>query len=281
MYRFVLGVASLSVLSLFAVGVLAGDSCHCGGQKSDKGATIRTLTTRFTYKAVVPELPAGTKALDLWLPIPSDDRWQTVRDVQVTSPYPHRITQEQKFGNRMVYVHADNPQAPVTVTVSFVVERKEVKVLANGGQGKDCNCSEQCNCPHCRADKALRQLSLQPETLVPVGGRFLTIATEVTQGKQTKLEKVRAIFEHVVATMQYDYKRESPKLGEGDVTFVCDFRKGNCSDLHSYLISLARSLGIVCQPAVKDAVQPKEAVEVESFARWGSCLLYTSDAADE
>ncbi|MFA0774113.1 MAG: hypothetical protein KEFWMYNX_002148, partial [Candidatus Fervidibacter sp.] len=125
MYRFVLGVASLSVLSLFAVGVLAGDSCHCGGQKSDKGATIRTLTTRFTYKAVVPELPAGTKALDLWLPIPSDDRWQTVRDVQVTSPYPHRITQEQKFGNRMVYVRVtgQGTRDKFEVAVSFIVER--------------------------------------------------------------------------------------------------------------------------------------------------------------
>jgi len=124
------------------------------------------------------------------------------------------------------------------------VERKEVKVLANGGQRKDCNCPEQCNCEHCRTDKTLRQLALQPETLVPVGGRFLTIATEVTQGKKEGLEKIRALFEHVVATMQYDYKRESPKLGEGDVAFICDFRKGNCSDLHSYLISLARSLGI-------------------------------------
>lgn len=241
---FVLGVVALAVLVSLAAGALADDACHCGGQKSEKSATTRTLTTRFTYKAVVPELPAGTKVLDLWLPIPSDSQWQTVRDVQVSSPYPYRITQEQKFGNRMVYVRAENPQAPMTVIVSFVVERKEVKVLADGGQGKDCSCSDRCNCAHCRADKALRQLSSQPETLVPVGGRFLTIATEVTQGKQAKLEKIRALFEHVVATMQYDYKRESPKLGEGDVAFVCDFRKGNCSDLHSYLISLARSLGI-------------------------------------
>jgi len=241
---FVLGVVALAVLVSLAAGALADDACHCGGQKSEKSATTRTLTTRFTYKAVVPELPAGTKALDLWLPIPSDSQWQTVRDVQVSSPYPYRITQEQKFGNRMVYVRAENPQAPMTVIVSFVVERKEVKVLADGGQGKDCSCSDRCNCAHCRADKALRQLSSQPETLVPVGGRFLTIATEMTQGKQAKLEKIRALFEHVVATMQYDYKRESPKLGEGDVAFVCDFRKGNCSDLHSYLISLARSLGI-------------------------------------
>jgi transglutaminase-like putative cysteine protease len=247
MCRFVLGVALLAVLVLFAVGALADDVCLCGGQKSDKDAPVKSLTTRFTYKAVVPELPAGTKSLDLWLPIPSDSQWQTVRDVQVSSPYPYRITQEQKFGNRMVYVRVTGQETrdKLEVAVSFIVERKEVRVLGDNGQvNKTCSCSPNCNCPHCQADKTLRQLSLQPETLVPVGGRFLTIATEVTQGKQTKLEKIRALFEHVVATMQYDYKRESPKLGEGDVAFVCDFRKGNCSDLHSYLISLARSLGI-------------------------------------
>ncbi len=44
--------------------------------------------------------------------------------------------------------------------------------------------------------------------------------------------------------MQYDYKKESPHYAEGDVAFVCDYKKGNCSDLHSYLISLARSLGV-------------------------------------
>ncbi len=242
--RFVVGVALLMVLGAFTIGSLADEPCHCGGRKEDESAPTRALTARFIYKAIVPELPQGTRALDLWLPIPPDSRWQTVRDVQVSSPYPHRITQEQKFGNRMVYVHANNPQAPVTVTVSFVVERKEAKVLANGALSKDCNCSQRCNCAHCRADKTLQQLSLQPETLVPVGGRFLTIATEVTQGKEAKLDKVRSIFEHVVATMQYDYKRESPKLGEGDVAFVCDFKKGNCSDLHSYLISLTRSIGV-------------------------------------
>ncbi|MFA0745861.1 MAG: hypothetical protein LASZOEIN_002675, partial [Candidatus Fervidibacter sp.] len=34
MCRFVLGVALLAVLVLFAVGALADDVCLCGGQKS-------------------------------------------------------------------------------------------------------------------------------------------------------------------------------------------------------------------------------------------------------
>ena len=47
--------------------------------------------------------------LQLWLPIPSDSEWQKVLDIQVSSPYPYRIAQEPKFGNRMVYVQAEKP----------------------------------------------------------------------------------------------------------------------------------------------------------------------------
>lgn len=190
----------------------------------------KTLTTRFTYKAVVPKLPAGAQALDLWLPLPSDNTFQQVSDVQVTSPVPHKITREPKFGNRMIYVHADTAKAPLTVSVSFTVKRTEAAVLSGGAPGQ--------------IDATQAAAYLEPDAKVPVGGRFGTIAEEVTSGVNGALDKVRAEFDHVVATMQYDYKKESPQLGDGDVPFVCDYKKGNCSDLHSYLISLARSEGI-------------------------------------
>lgn len=240
MRRWVLAVIPV----VMAAVVIADDACRCGDNQLP---STRTLTVKFNYKAVVPNIPHNAKVMELWLPLPSDSEWQTVRNVQVSSPVPHHITQEQKFGNRMIYVRDERQGARGTldVSVSFVVERKEVRVLRSDGKVmKTCSCSPNCNCVHCCANKTLVSLSLKPETLVPVGGRFLTIAKEVTHGKKTRLEKLRALFEHVVATMQYDYKRESPKLGEGDAVFVCDFKKGNCSDLHSYLISLARSLGI-------------------------------------
>ncbi len=235
----------LTLAAVIAALALADEVCRCGGNQPP---STRTLVTKFTYKAIVSEIPKDAKVVELWLPIPSDSEWQTVRDWQVSSPVPHRVTQEQKFGNRMVYVRDEwrgTKDGALEVAVSFVVERIEVRVIGNDGQiTKTCSCSPNCNCGHCRKSKELANLGLQPETLVPIGGRFLTIAQEVTQGKAETLEKVRALFEHVVATVQYDYKRESPKLGEGDASFVCDFKRGNCSDFHSYLISLARSLGI-------------------------------------
>ncbi len=66
----------------------------------------------------------------------------------------------------------------------------------------------------------------------------------MTAGKTTTLDKARALYEHILSSMQYDYKSESPKLGVGDSDFVCDYKKGDCTDLHSYFISLARTQNI-------------------------------------
>src|SRR5438132_715733 len=85
----------------------------------------RTLTANFTYKATVPEIPAGATSLDLWIPIPSDGPLQTIRDLTVDAPAPYKIDTERKFGNRMVYLHVDHAAAPVVVTVRFTVDRKE------------------------------------------------------------------------------------------------------------------------------------------------------------
>ena len=50
--------------------------------------TSQTLTTQFTCTATVAAPPVGTKALDVWLPIPSDSVWQTVSALSVTVPVP-------------------------------------------------------------------------------------------------------------------------------------------------------------------------------------------------
>lgn len=188
------------------------------------------LSTHFTYKATIETPPAGND-LHLWIPLPSDSDFQTVTHVQVSGPGQNRITREARYGNRMVYVHMPKPSGPVAVSVDFDVLRKPVHRLESGRTA-----------PRAHAQPA--GLFLKPDAKVPLGGRYAEIAREVTAGKTTTLEKMRAIYEHVVATMQYDYKKESPHYAEGDVAFVCDYKKGNCSDLHSYITSLARSLGV-------------------------------------
>jgi transglutaminase-like putative cysteine protease len=192
----------------------------------------RSLDVQFFYTASIPTIPKGTQRLRLWIPIPSTSEWQAVGSIQVQSEFPYRITQEKTYGNRMVYLEVEKPSKPLSVTVRFAVRRKEIALLASNQKQRTLSGIQQ------------EDIFLQENQLIPVGGIYLNMAREVVGGKSTPLEQARAIYGHILATMEYDYNKTSPKLGMGDVAFVCDYRKGNCSDLHSYFISLARSLGI-------------------------------------
>lgn len=185
------------------------------------------LNTRFSYTATVPTVPAGAKAVDLWIPVPSDNAFQSVANLKVDGAPGHRITRERKHGNRMVYVRFTDLTKPIKVVVSVDVSRRTAGPVANPfGATMDV-------AQYLRADK-----------LVPIDGRYAEIAREVSGGATSDLAKLKAMFDHTVSSMQYDYNKESPQLGMGDVAFVCDYKKGNCSDLHSYVISLARAMGI-------------------------------------
>lgn len=236
--------------------VAAALTCLASACCADPKAAVpasRPLTVQFAYTATVSSLPSGTRGLSLWIPLPSDSEWQSIRSLAVDSPIPHRITREPRYGNRMAYLHAEDPKLPLQVTVRFTVERRPVPALSDA--------SPLPGRPEKRDSVAELRRLLAPDRLVPLGGRFADIAAHVAEGAETPLQKARALFDHVVATMRYDYARESPRLGEGDVAFVCDYRKGNCSDLHSYFISLARSLGI---PAVLEYGLPIDGIPLSA-----------------
>jgi transglutaminase-like putative cysteine protease len=74
---------------------------------------------------------------------------------------------------------------------------------------------------------------------VPTSGLPADLAAKVTQGKSQILEKARAIYDYVFATMRYD--KTGTGWGRGDVLYACDAKKGNCTDFQSLFIAMARS----------------------------------------
>ena len=45
----------------------------------------RVRTFHLEYKAEVPELSGDVKRLDLWMPVPHDDPWQQITDLDIQS----------------------------------------------------------------------------------------------------------------------------------------------------------------------------------------------------
>jgi transglutaminase-like putative cysteine protease len=181
----------------------------------------RTRTFLFNYTAIVDDLPAGTVAR-LWLPVPSSNEDQDVTIVATDLPAEGRFGREALYGNHMLYVEVKGNGAPVPMTVTYRVTRREVKgnidKMASGLQTP--------------------ARFLQPDAKVPIDGKPL----ELIKGKTVPMNQVAA------ARMFYDivnshmrYSKEGTGWGRGDSAWACESGFGNCSDFHSLFISLARS----------------------------------------
>jgi len=189
-------------------------------------APPKARSFEFTYQAVVKDIPPGARQVDVWLPLPTSDENQTVSSVRVDSPEaPVEINHEMRYGNSLLHVRLANPRAAqLPVTLRAYALRRE-----NAGHGE-------------QLDPAMRRRLLAPDELVPINGKIHDRAVKATRGKRTDLEKARAIYDDVTSSMKYD--KSGTGWGRGDAVYACDVGRGNCTDFHSLLIGMARSVGI-------------------------------------
>ena len=198
--------------------------------KGREDETGKSRTFILTYRAVVKDIPAGAKTLDLWLPLPQSDRNQTIHQLTIDAPGPLTIGRESRFGNQCLHVRVPRPQRPASVTLSIDATRRE-------------NCGAIEPLSDVERDRYLR-----PEPLVPLDGAIRNLAVEATKRSRTDAEKARAIYDQVTGMMRYD--KSGTGWGRGDALFACDAKRGNCTDFHALVIGMARSVGIPARFAI-------------------------------
>lgn len=198
---------------------------HADAEVDKNVATSRAFNIR--YRAMLP-IEKGAGVVDLWLPIPYNSPDQRISNLKVLSPFPYQLNTEPEYGNEMVHVRVVNPQGTVLpVELRFDVWRRAINlesILDVDGVGGP------------------SQRYVKPDVLVPVGGRFERIARLAAEGKNQPISRVRGLYDFVLGEMSYDKSIDG--YGRGDANRACDIKKGNCTDFHSYFISLARSLAI-------------------------------------
>lgn len=203
-------------------------------------STPRERAVEFDYKAMINAIPAGAKKVELWLPVPHDSPFQRITNLAITSPYPYQIMTGQ-YGNRLLHITLTNPkQASFAVDMRVSAVRKEhvQERLRVAGNAK----------PTPNDPDMARWL--QPDRLVPIDGKVKRWAQEIVDsvGAKTDLEKARAIYNHVIATVKYD--KTGTGWGRGDIYYACDTRRGNCTDFHAIFIGYCRAVGIPARFAI-------------------------------
>ena len=187
----------------------------------------------FTYQVRVPALPAGSGPLQLWIPLPPSDPYQTISGLRIEGSVKHKVGHESEYGNRYAYFEVDPQHAAsgFEVLLRFQVARREHRVeLAHGPAGKP------------EPAGPLMARFLRSDKLVPLDGVIAELAREQVQGASDPLQKARRIYDYVVATMRYD--KSGQGWGRGDAIWACTARRGNCTDFHALFIGMMRASGI-------------------------------------
>ena len=191
----------------------------------------------FTYAFTVRNTDPG-KTLRIWFPTAHSDAWQQVRAVSATGDLPLRKTKESEYGNEMYYAEtAKADREEYKFEVVYDVVRTERLSMVDGKP-----------IGHEKVTKTQTVRFLQPDAMVPVTGRPADLARQQVQGKTAELDKARALYDYVFATLKYD--KTGTGWGRGDVLWVCDAKHGNCTDFHSLFASMARSQGIPTRFAI-------------------------------
>lgn len=193
--------------------------------------TARERKFTLEYQATCP-VPAGTRPFQFWMLVAHADSFQKIELLGVDVPVKYE-TRADANGNQILYVGRAPDTDQLLLKVRFQVMRRErIVPTAHPGAGS-LNLSE--------ADRARY---LQPDRLVPLDDTIRKWARQVVgeAHARTDLEKARAIYNHVVATVKYD--KTGKGWGRGDIYYACESRRGNCTDFHAIFIGYARAVNV-------------------------------------
>jgi len=213
----------------------------------------RTVEIKSTF--TVEGVPEGSKDISIWIPYPMETPYQEIKDVKIDFPYPYALNQDKKYGNRMIYLTVSNPPKTLELTMSYTVKRFENH---GGVMAKE------------RADNMA--WTLEPARLIPLSAVVKDSARSHVDPSDGNRERARSLYDHTVSYMTYDKTGEG--WGNGDWQYACDFRKGNCTDYHSYFIGLCRNIGI---PAYFEIGYTVPAGETEGKIPGYHCWAYFWD----
>lgn len=174
---------------------------------------------RIDYQVSIDKLPVLTERVELWVPVPHNDRDQTITKLDITGDETAYKVYTGENGNRMLHVVVSKPLRPnLLLDVQFQVKR-----LAAGPE----------NATRPEKDPQVERW-LEPDRESPVDESTRSKAKALTEGgggagpAVSNLEKARVLYQYAADTFAAMVPRTTP----------------DCAGMSGVLVSLARSAGI-------------------------------------
>ena len=219
--------AAVTALPAINFAQSAAPAAPADRQFSPQPGNWRTFEVTTRVDIVKPQ-----GATRVWLPIPSvNTDWQKSLERSFSSNGQTKMTDDDKYGARMLYVEfAENQAQPFVELTSRIQTQNRAANWAN----------QQATAE----DAASLKYWTQPTSLLPTDGIVRTTALEATKGASTDAEKAQKLYDWIVANTFREPKVKG--CGEGDIKTMLETGNlgGKCADLNALFVGMNRSLGI-------------------------------------
>ncbi len=198
-------------------------SAFRNGPEGDYGDLKDKAVYRFSYNVELNEIPEGTGELRVFVPVPSSDELQTVKDLKVEGDLPVEYKKDPEHGNRYLRILLKEEAIPSSLKFKLKgkVTRRALKDPSNY-----------------RTDRNWIEAALRPDSLVPLNDAIKKEAEKALAGKDKDIANTRAFYDHLLEEMVYD--KSGTGWGKGDAVRACNAKDGNCTDFHSLFIGMSR-----------------------------------------
>lgn len=194
------------------------------------------------------------KDAKLWVPYPVSNQNQSITDIRVTGNFKESaVYTDNKNQTPILFARWEKDALSRQLTFSFNVSRQEV--IRRNFLDKESAWDPR--------DYALH---LTPTRLGPVDGDVKKLAQEITAGKDTVLEKAKAVYEW---TCKNTYRNPKTRgCGTGNVCQLLKDPGGKCTDISSLFVALARAAGVPSREifGIRQGKRPDE-----DITQWQHC----------
>ena len=246
----------------------------------------------FTFTYIVELESSNGKKLELWVPLPKSNEVQSISNLNINAEgLSYEVKDEKTHGNKYIYIYSiEGTTINKTISIECDVIRYEHKNIIY-------------------ADVESKNY-LGSTSMVPTGGIFNSIIKDNSLGN----DNLRGLYDFVLSGMHYGKPRSSndeyykePWLnssgkygtkkvsrddvvdlykkakesngtytfGNGNSLYACDIGVGNCTDYHSYFISLSRTMNIPARFHMGFFIPDNQEGNIDGYHCWAD--YYTED----
>ncbi|MDX1776861.1 MAG: transglutaminase domain-containing protein, partial [Desulfobulbales bacterium] len=227
--------------------VVAGLMFLAGEGRADTAAGIVTMDFDLSEHD-------KNKEVDLWVPYPVSSKVQDISGVQVSGDFAESaVYTDKKYQTPILYARWEKGAPSRRLQMTFKAIRQEVVRRDLPTEGAAWN-------------KEDFSQWLAPTSLGPVDGVVGELAAKITKGKNTTLEKAKAIYDWICENMHRNPKTIG--CGKGDVCLLLQTPGGKCTDIHSVFVALSRAAGVPAREIFGVRLGKND---VQDISNWQHC----------